>query len=66
MKLITTREITNDECGWIMETIPEGTEVYTFHGCTYGAVDTVNGIAVSSVEGEYPFFEIPRNAVKEI
>jgi hypothetical protein len=65
MKLITTRDITNDECDWITETIPDGTEVYSFSGITYGCI-TDEGIAVTMVEDEYPFFEVPSNAVKEI
>ena len=39
-----------------------------FYRCilpTYNCVDTHNGIALTEVQGEYPFFEFPRDAVEE-
>jgi len=38
-------------------------EVYKYSGCTYGCI-TDTGIAVTEVEGETPFFEVPKSAVK--
>lgn len=38
---ITKRDITNDECDWLDETIKEGTIVYGFHNHTYGCIDQV-------------------------
>jgi hypothetical protein len=55
MKLITTREVSIDECDWLTETIPKGTELYAFDRHTYGAI-TPNGIAASMVENQYLFF----------
>jgi hypothetical protein len=52
---------------------PEGLEaglatgaiVHEFRGVTYGCV-TSDGIAVSMVPGETPFFELPRDAVEDV
>ena len=65
MKLIVDRLVTVDECPWLDEDVQPGTTVFTFSGQTYGCIGP-NGIAVSYSPYEYPFFEIPRNAIKEI
>lgn len=61
MKLVTTREITVAECPWLDEDIPAGTELVSFYKYTYGCIGP-NGRAVS-LTGDYPFFEVPRNAI---
>lgn len=65
MRIKTTRLVTTDECGWLRDNIQEGTILHTFHGVTYGAI-TDDGTAVSEVDGEYPFFEIPNDSFVEI
>lgn len=59
MKLI--RDVRKAECPWLDTDLPAGTEVLRFVGSTYGVVGA--GVAVSMVEGEYPFFEVPQDAV---
>lgn len=61
MKIITNRNITVDECPWLGEDIPAETELFIFRGCTYGCISPA-GIAACEVEGENPFFEIPRDS----
>lgn len=58
----TMRDVTPDECPWLPETVPAGTEVFEWKDYTYG-VASHGGVAVSRVEGEYPFFELPWNAL---
>lgn len=65
MKIRTTRELTTEECDWLDEAIPTGTELFIFGGATYGCI-TPEGIAVSEVDGENPFFEIPRNSYEYV
>jgi hypothetical protein len=41
-----------------------GDTVYQFWGCTYGCISP-GGVAVTrNPSGDYPFFEVPANAVK--
>jgi len=63
MSMKTVREITTQECPWLDDDIPEGTEVFLYHGCTYGCISS-NGIAVSLVEGQVPFFQVPTDSVE--
>ena len=56
---ILTRDLTEQESS---EDIKKGAVVYRFGGCTYGCIGR-NGIAVSDKPDEYPFYEIPKNAV---
>ena len=60
MKFTTTREVTRKECHWLREDIPEGTTLYKFTGATYGVIG--DGIAMT-MDGDTPFFEIPRDAI---
>lgn len=54
---------TEDECWWIREgQLKVGDTVYLFEQTTYGVIG--NGTAVSFVKGEYPFFEIPWDAIE--
>jgi hypothetical protein len=59
MKL--NRDLTSDELPWLSQDCVKGTTVYEYKGCTYGCID--KGIAVSLVEGETPFFEVPLDAL---
>ena len=55
------RDITNAECFWIEETIPKGTIVEEFTGCTYDCI-TSTGTAVT-IEGREGFVEVPTNSL---
>jgi|WetSurSiteA1Bulk_404760.scaffolds.fasta_scaffold00195_28 hypothetical protein len=59
-----TRDLTIDECFWLEKAIPKGTIVFKFYGYTYGCISS-EGIAVSFIPNENPFFEVPLSAVKE-
>lgn len=59
------RDVTTEECHWLDETVKEGTVVFRYHGYTYGCI-TSSGVAVSLVEGETPFFEMPRSALEVV
>jgi hypothetical protein len=59
-----TRTLTIKECGWLEKPIKKGTIVFEFNGYTYGCISE-NGIAVSMIPNENPFFEVPLSAVKE-
>jgi hypothetical protein len=43
--------------------IKKGEEVFLFYGCTYGCI-APGGIAVSFVEDQPPFFEVPEDAIE--
>ena len=60
-----TREVTRTECHWLTEDIPAGEIFWTFDGETYGCISPT-GIAVSRELDEYPFFEIPRTAIRRV
>lgn len=62
MKYKVTRDVTTEECHWLDSDVKEGTEVYEFIGHTYGCI-TPSGIAVSLVDGERQFFELPAEAM---
>lgn len=59
---VTIRDITNEECHWITNTIPMGTIVKEYMDCTYGCVSE-EGVAVVLPDTDY-FIEIPLNAVR--
>jgi hypothetical protein len=56
----------SDKHNYAGKDVPAGTVLYGFHEPTYGAVDTGEGIALSERPDEYPFFEFPRDAIREI
>lgn len=60
--LTVTRTVTPDECHWLSEPVVMGTQVFRFYGLTYGCIGP-DGIAVSDY-GDYPFYELPRDAVR--
>lgn len=62
-----TRDVEMDEPhNYSGHEVKEGTYFFTFNRPTYGCVDDCGGIALSEVEGEYPFFEFPRNAIEVV
>jgi hypothetical protein len=64
MKALTlTRTVTQQECPWLDEDLPAGTQVWEYHGCAYGCISP-SGIAVVAKKAEAPFFEIPQDAVR--
>lgn len=63
VKVYTTRDVTQEECRWLRHDIPAGTTFWTypdFFGCC-----GPDGVAVSRVKLERPYFEVPRSAVCE-
>ena len=60
--LITTRDVTRQECHWLDADVPAGTAVYRYHGPTYGCIGPT-GVAVTSEPDTTPFFELPRSAL---
>lgn len=61
----TIRDVTKTECPWLDEDIKKGQEVFRYKNYTYGCISP-SGIAVTIMDGVEPFFELPREAVKEI
>lgn len=61
-RLTVTRDVTPEECPWLQAGIAKGTTVYAFHKHTYGCIG--NGRAVTfKPDGDYPFFELPHDAL---
>lgn len=64
MKYVLTRDVRISECPWLSFPMRKGATVYAYYGYTYGCI-THGGVAVSLVEGETPFFQLPREALAE-
>lgn len=62
MKLTLKRDVLKSECPWLHRDFSAGEEVFSFSGVTYGCVSQ-HGRAVTLVDGELPFFELPRSAL---
>lgn len=63
--LVTTRDITTQECPWLGGDIPAGTVLFEFVGCTYGCVSN-EGVAIKLQDNNHePFYEVPLDAVAE-
>jgi hypothetical protein len=60
MRFRITRDVTQDECYWLDRSFRAGEIVHDFTGATYGCVGT--GMACS-MNGQNPFFELPRDAL---
>jgi hypothetical protein len=61
-----TRKVTQEECSWLDRDYEIGEIVYECLFNTYGCISPYGIAATESTEGDYPFFEIPYNALKEI
>lgn len=61
MKGIINRDLSADE-NYSGGPLPKGSVVYLYSGYCYGCI-APGGIAVSVVEDETPFFEIPEDSV---
>ena len=62
--LYITRDVFLEECPWLARGLSKGMIVFEYRDHTYGCVGP-NGIAVTFVDGERPFFEVPRDAVSD-
>ena len=61
---VMIRDVSPSECSWLENTLHKGLTVYEYYGATYGCV-AGSGIAVTLVEDETPFMEVPMNSVKK-
>lgn len=60
-----TRDVAAGELhNYLGRDVQAGERFWTFTQMTYGSVDDRGGIALSERNGEYPFFEFPRDAVE--
>lgn len=66
-RLRIVRPVTKAECPWLhdCDELAAGDTVFRFHGATYGCINHEKGIAVSKVDGENPFFQIPHDGFVE-
>lgn len=62
MLLVLTRDVTMNECRWLLRDYRKGEKLERFTGATYGCISP-DGIACREPSRE-EFFEIPRNAIK--
>lgn len=60
---IVTRDVTPEECWWLGETVTAGTVVHRCARTTYGAVRDFP--ATLDPDGDYPFFELPWDAIEQ-
>lgn len=56
------RDVTSEECSWLVKDLKKGHVVYEYAGYTYNCIGQ-NGVAVSDKPEELPFYEVPMNAV---
>ncbi len=61
--LLVAREVTQEECPWLPRTLEPNEVLFRFTQQTYGACSSENGMPVSFVKDEYPFFQVPRDAL---
>ena len=61
--LILTRDVTRNECPWLLRDIKEGESFYRYDNHTYGCI-APTGVAVTA-KGCTPFFELPADALKQ-
>jgi len=57
-----TRDVTMEECKWLHRDLKKGELVAQYKGHTYGCISP-SGIACTEREGEWPFFELPEDAL---
>jgi hypothetical protein len=60
-KCIITRDLSSDECPWLMAPLKAGDIVWTYYGPTYGCMSP-NGTAMSKELDKTPAFEVPNDA----
>lgn len=59
---VLTRDVTQQECPWLDHDLKAGMLLWEYTGYDYGVI-TPGGVAVSARVGDFPFFEVPRDAV---
>ena len=59
------RNITLNECDWLDRDYKKGEIVFEYPLYTYGVVSS-KVVACSEKDSESPFFELPKDALKEI
>lgn len=62
MKYVVIRDVTNEECYWLEDTIKKGTIVYLAYD-VYNAC--VEGIPVSLKKTLKPYFELPTSSLEK-
>lgn len=60
---VLTRDVPKSECEWLQIDLKQGMVVFEYRGPTYGCI-TRSGTAVLLERNEYPFIEIPTEAVR--
>ena len=60
------RDVSWRECPWLKSPVSEGTIVYKFLQPTYGVVSNDGTAVCLDAEGNYPFMELPTEALEEI
>jgi len=61
MKYMVNRDVTQEECDWLDETIKKGTIVYKFLGNTYGLTEGIMVFLSDDQQG--PLFQLPEDAL---
>lgn len=56
------RDVTQNECPWLKVACLKGATVYRYEDYTYGVISP-QGVAVSLVPDQTPFFELPSDAI---
>lgn len=64
--MLVTRTVTRNECPWLDGDIAEGELLYECRQATYGCVAWTGVAATRDSDGGYPFFEVPRSAVRYV
>lgn len=59
------RDVKKEECPWLDRDFSEGEVVFLYNGHTYGCI-SFKGLPFSEVYDQTPFFELPKDAVKQI
>jgi hypothetical protein len=59
------RDVTVNECQWLDRDFKKGEIVFEYPLYTYGCIGN-KGVACSEKDSESPFFELPKDSLKEI
>lgn len=57
------RNVTPEECPWLDATVPRGSVVYQCWKHDFGCVTPSGTACTHDPQGDYPFFELPTNAL---
>lgn len=63
---LVIRDVTLEECFWLEAPVRAGSIVYECSGSDYGARPPWDQACTNSPEGDYPFFELPLDALREV